>query len=165
MFFLDTKRVKAAQEHLPKQFHEETKHELARIVMAREVKVFMNYVDGSYFVTKSPCWSEDSSYILMNKEDIPLDDEVFVASLCSFFLNEYFPTMCPYTAEKMPVSFLVDFDELLSVQIENEVGTCLKFYNYRYLGNRLLTKVLSNEDLILLKSVKSVREKYAHLLK
>lgn len=67
-------------------------------------------------------------------------------AVCDFILNEVLPQVAPDQPPRWSLDFLIEFDRILSIPIENAFGDVLSSYNHRTLKHRLCTRALSAAD-------------------
>lgn len=81
--------------------------------------------------------------------------------ICDFLLNEVFPTVCPMSASQWSLEFLVDFDNLLNIPINNQCAEVMRTFNFRSLKHRICMKHLNSSET---KYIKTRLPLYAPLL-
>ena len=116
--------------------------DLYKTVMERKAVVFISK-ENVFVTAKEVSTPQDMKKVAAEDVFPSFEMPMVRRALCDFILNEVLPVMSPCDATKLSLDFLVEFDRILNVPINNQHGVLMKTYNFRNLRHRLCTKLLT----------------------
>jgi hypothetical protein len=137
-------------------------------IITRENASILITEDERFLITKQPlpsiAYATDTPrrFRAGLSPDVYIENNAFVSAFASFLLVEICPIMSPVDSAILPIEFLDDFDDVLSLSVQNQNSQVLSLYNHRSLKNRIITSGISKEELAILSP--KAREKYREVL-
>lgn len=134
-------------EDVPENPHSESLRDLYKILVENKSYAFVS--EDKVFVTSKRVQQPRDMKKVAVEDLIPsFKIPVVRCGIADFLLNEVFPTVSPCSAQRWSTNFLIDFDRLLSIEVENQgTSDMMKTYNFRNLHHRICTRFMDKSEI------------------